>query len=62
MRIDLLDPADTFNGFVLIDVTTQAVNSICWINNYPAIFQAFCQLFYEAGLWIVGMNVYQHEE
>ena len=37
--------ADSFNGFMLHDITAQSVNSIGWVNNNAAIFQAFCHLF-----------------
>jgi hypothetical protein len=39
--IHLFDTTDLFNGFVLENIATQTINGIGWVDDEPAIHQAF---------------------
>ena len=60
LRIDVLDTAYTLNGFLLVDITTQAVNGIGRINDHAPGFQAFGYLLDQPGLGVFRMYADEH--
>ena len=60
LRIHLFDLADPFHCLVLPDIAAQSVNGIGWINDHTSVFQAFGHLADQPGLWILGMDMYEH--
>jgi hypothetical protein len=56
----VFDPGYAGNGIGVEDITTYAINSVCWIDYYPTIAQAFYHGFYGPWLRIVGMYFQQH--
>jgi len=60
LRIYILYFTNAFHCFVLINITTQAINGIGWINDHSPILQAFYHLFDQPWLRIFGMYLYQH--
>ncbi len=53
----LLNAAYTFNGLLLVDIATQAINSIGWINDHLSFGQTRYNGMNITGLWIVGVKV-----
>ena len=58
--VDALDQADAFNGFLIENITPEAINRIRGIYNHPSLFEGIYQPFNYPRLWILGVNGYQH--
>ena len=61
LRVYVLDAADLLNGLGLKNITTDTIDRIRRIYHDTAVEHTFGQLFDEPGLWIVGMNMEEHE-
>jgi len=58
LRIYIFYFTDTLNAFVLVNIATQPINGIGWVNDHSAVFQAFGNLLYQTGLRVFGMYLY----
>src|SRR5215211_9272710 len=61
LRLHSLDPANSLNGFMLINITTQTIYRICRINDDASALYNFYDLPDQTILRILRMNCDQHE-
>ena len=59
-RLYIFNLTDFFYGFRLKNIASQTINSISRINDNAPRFQTFYNLFDEAFLWILRVNLYNH--
>ena len=46
LRINIFYFTDALYAFMLVDIATQAIDGVGWVNDYATVFQTFSNLFY----------------
>ena len=60
-RINLFDPANPFDGFLVKNIATESIYGIGWVYDDPAPLKRCHSLFNQSGLWILWMNSKEHK-